>query len=887
MQDESFSEKIRSYFAREEWGAIATACESAAERQELAAGIYPFLAKAYVRLGKVDAAIATYQKLLKNLSNKASADVLSKLNSEFEQPEVYAQLGLLYGKKDRLDEAVRHYQQALNLKPDWTQVQFNLAVIFQRQESWDLAIAAYQKTLESEPNAAAYFNLGAIYERQHNLEAAVASYQQAIALQPERIDTYTKLGNIFSKLQKYSDAIAALRGGLELDPTQASLHCALGRVYWLDGQPELSLASFEYAIAIDPQMAVAYQDLGKLWQRRGDYTAAIACFRKVIELEPHNLVAYSRCAEVLQRVGRLAEAIECWQRIISLQPNFIAAYIRQGIAIQPQTLLEMAKSSCARFLNVLEQKLNYSEIYHYLWQTCCCWGEIWFERGEFERAKFYFQQALEIKTDEPEVYLRLGNCLAKQRRFDAAIAIYRLGLLVDGDCRQLKVRLSEIIRSNSPLELFPVDKNAPRLPQRVYTLTQDWARDCQFNNFVYTTIAWQESYSQPQITKKRPPELVSVTGTSSLSQAQNIAGDRHETIAYFTPKQLGKNVYKCCFPDSLPVATTVPFVVTILKGRVWIAPQKSSWQFCDARAIITPDGYLLADLSFSYPWKLSASQRGSIAESHPLFHVEKLPPVAEIRGKVAVLSTIAGHSYERWLLDVIPKIEAIRLSGIDLDAIDWFVVNNINRSFQKETLELLKIPPTKILSSDRYSHIAATKLIVPSAVEESGWISSATVKFLRQAFLSDDNLSEPKYGKRIYVPGLPATDRQVINQAEVIELLTKHGFQTVWLEELSVVEQAAIFAQAQTIVAPHSSVLVNLAFCQPQTTVIELFTPHYVSPDYWSISSHLKLQHYYLVGDRFDCQYLRQLMYQTSATEDIFVELNSLELVLNLAKLQE
>ncbi len=943
MQDELFIEQIESYSAKEEWSNVVAACTQAIEAGTIGEKVYPFLAKAYARQGKLNEAIATYHQIL---------------DAEVEEAEIHGELGLLYSRKHQLQEAVRHYQEGLALKPDWTQLQFNLAVVFHQLENWQMAVAAYQKTIELDPNyAPAYFNLGLVYQRQHNLAAAAENYRQAISLQPDRVRNYSNLGKVLFQQQRVAEAIAAFEAGLKLDPTDASLHEALGLTYWWDGQLELAISSFEYAIAVAPEMAVAHHNLGKLWQQQGDYPAAIACFRKVIELEPQNVSAYSHCAHALQQVGRLQEAIDCWHRVVTLKPTAIDAYIRQGIALQPRDLPTMAKSSCARFLAVLQQKSNYTEIYHYLWQTYWHLGDIWFERGEIERATMYYQQALEIKTDKPELYLRLGNCLTRQERLDAAIAIYRAGSLFEGDRRELSVQLSKVIRQKSSLQLFPVDQSLAWLPQTVYYHTQDWVRDSQLDNFDYATIDWEDTSSQARIMGKREPEpissfdsqeyrergtpkqradwLVSGLDTSSVASEEQLVsntdplpnveltdfpkpsfavsketprttklppkslfpqitstygydGDsyRNELVSYFTAKQLDRNAYQCCFARSVPINPLTPFVVTIPNGRIWIAPQKSSWQICHALAVITPDGYLLKDLSYHYRWFLPISPNETSNIRHALFRLEEIPPAAKIKGRVAILSGLAGHTYERWMLDILPRVELIRRGGIELNSIDWFVVNNINRPFQKETLALLKIPPTKTLSSDRYSHITATELIVASLPGYLDWISSGTIEFLRATFLAQSSLSPEQYAARIYLSSARASERRVINESEVVELLERYGFQTVFLEEMPVVEQVGLFAKAEIIVAPHGSGMANLAFCKPNTTIIELFSPNYVRTDYWAISRQLRLQHYYLIGDRFDCDHLRYLMYQSSGAEDILVELKSLELILNTVQNQ-
>jgi capsular polysaccharide biosynthesis protein len=160
---------------------------------------------------------------------------------------------------------------------------------------------------------------------------------------------------------------------------------------------------------------------------------------------------------------------------------------------------------------------------------------------------------------------------------------------------------------------------------------------------------------------------------------------------------------------------------------------------------------------------------------------------------------------------------------------------------------------------------------------------------LRQTFLSEiaKTKTKIKYPERIYISRARARGRQVINEDEVINVLNNWGFQTVFLEEMSVLQQVALFANAKVIVCPHGSSLTNLVFCSPKTKIIELFSPHYIRTDYWILSQQLQLQHYYSVGQSFDCYPLRHLMYQNSLTEDIFVDLSSLRLILRAAGIAE
>ena len=894
---ESSINSVKSHLAKGEWDRVIEICQQVLARNPAAIDFCLYLAKAYVQKGNISAAITSYQKTL---------------GTTIDQAEVYAELGLLHSKQKNLEQAAWHYEQALALRPEWAELQYNLAVVLHQSNHWNAAIAAYNQAIEIKPDyGAAYFNLGVLYDQKGELDIAIASYEQAIAVQPNFVRAYSNLGSTLARQKNYQRATAVFNQGIKLDPTWATLHNNLGQVYWFDDRPGLAISSFENAIVLDPKMALAYHNLGKLWQQQGNYPQAVECYRQVINLEPENILAYSHCSDVEQKLGNIAAVFDLWRKTIDLQPDFINAYCRRILALEPDDLLGKARVSCARFLEALQQDKRNIAHYH-LGLTYSQMGDVLFEFGGVNQAEDYYQKALQIEPKAVELYLKLGNCLTKQKRLDAAIAIYQAGLTLEPEHPQICFQLGKVLErtqgaeqaidyyetvlnqqlkdthqwDNLPiLSSTEAEEQLSLLPKQIYHHTQDWIRDCNLNDFSYVQVLWSEGYptNKHQITGIRQPETIHIPapGQSSYSDCGGVNCNSCMTklIKHFQPTQIGKNAYRCNLKQPVSVYGGLPFVVTIPEGRSWAAPQKNSWIICDALAVMTPDNYLLGDLSRHYPWMLPECPYQERNE-HSIYEQENLTPVEKIEGKVALLSSLAGHVYYHWMFDLLPRIELIRRSGIKLGDIDWFVVNSVSKDYQRETLRLLGIPDLKIIESDRHPHIEATELIVPSFPGYMDWVPPGTMQFLRQTFLPKISLAKTNIGKKIYISRAKAKNRQVINEAEVNKLITSQGFKTVFLEEMSVLEQAATFANAEVIIAPHGSGLTNLVFCSPNTKVVELFSPNYLRTDYWMISQHLMLQHYYLVGENFDCLPLRNLMYQNSLTEDIFVNLDSLQLVL-------
>lgn len=908
MKAEASTDIIKSYIAQRQWEKVIKICKETLEDNPSHTEIYHFWGKALVGLGKLKEAIEIYQKLLENNLDRA---------------EIHAEIGLLYSKDRQLDKALQHYQRGLKLKPDWTNLQYNLAVVCHQLEDWQQAIAGYEKTIALAPNhTAAHFNLGVLYTQREELEKAIASYQQVIKLQPNNTQAYSNLGSVFVKQEKFAAAIDYFQQGLKFDPTWATLHNNLGQVFLLNQQPDKALARFENAVILEPTMALAHYNLGKLWKQQRNYSAAIDCFQQVINLEPNNIAAYSHCADALFLHNDLELTIDYLRSAISIQPNFVEAYCQRAKSLQPETLLEQAKISCANFLIAIREQRSYQQILNHFWKTYFYWGEVLFTYGGIKEAQVCYQKALQIKPDEVNLYLHLGDCLAKQQKLDPAITIYHMGLILQPDHPQICFQLGKVLEQQQKLDraisyyekawqeqkenaeihwqhlpnFFLSDEQLLKLPQGTYTRTIDWVRDSELEDFEYVHLDWslEEITSVPRSRKAVEPEstkpkqslLVSPhAAVKSKCGGVNCSTCMKNLINYFEPVHLGKQAYKCLFTKTPPVISPSPFVVNISAGKAWIAPQKNSWLICNAIAIITPDNYLLGDLSRYYPWYLPGCSEPEKTE-HTIFSLENIPPLEKITGKVAILSGLAGHVYYHWMIDILPRLDILRRSGIDLEEIDWFVINNIDRNFQKETIEFLGIPLDKIKISDRHSYIEADELIVPSFPGHLDWVPKSTITFLRKAFLPAIDRQRDKYPQRIYISRSQARGRIVINEDAVIELLSEFEFTTIWLEELSVLEQVALFANTKVIVSPHGSSLTNIVFCRPGSTIIELFSPNYLRTDYWMLSQQLKLQHYYSVGENFSCFPLRNLMYQNPLTEDILVNLNSLRKILKLADIQ-
>jgi capsular polysaccharide biosynthesis protein len=342
-----------------------------------------------------------------------------------------------------------------------------------------------------------------------------------------------------------------------------------------------------------------------------------------------------------------------------------------------------------------------------------------------------------------------------------------------------------------------------------------------------------EKIGSPKGYYKYTLEWLSAYSKYNFSQKYLEVYPRH-LIKRLEPKTIDKNVDWRFLEGYLgnTFETPASFIAMIPNGRV-----------CGSKGtIISPDDKLLADVSIDF------GLTPDNAEQHYILKKIKLPKLVNTNETIAVLSAAGGTNYFHWMFDVLPRIHLLQSEKI-INEVDKFLVNEILYDFQKETLNLIGIPQEKIITTNENFHIKANQLIVPSLPGITGSMPQWACNFLRQEFLLKQTSSFNTRVKRIYISRAKAKHRRVINESELIEFLTKFDFQVYTMENLSVIEQAAIFSAAEVIISPHGAALTNLVFCTPKTKVIELFSPNYINSCYRALSNQVDIDYWYLLGE--------------------------------------
>ncbi len=97
----------------------------------------------------------------------------------------HTNLGYALASQDKIDEALVHYDRALEIKPNNSKLHYELALALESKERTELALKHYQSALEINPDYAdAHYHLAILLGRLGRKEEAIQHQRQAFKLKP-------------------------------------------------------------------------------------------------------------------------------------------------------------------------------------------------------------------------------------------------------------------------------------------------------------------------------------------------------------------------------------------------------------------------------------------------------------------------------------------------------------------------------------------------------------------------------------------------------------------------------------------------------------------------------------------------------------------------------
>ena len=185
----------------------------------------------------------------------------------------------------------------------------NIAISLLQKGQTDEAIAHYNKALELDPNyGEGHYNLANALLRLDRTEEAIAHYEKALEIYPKNISARHNLASVLVQSGRAEEGMAHYRKSLELNPKNAAAHNNLGATLLRLGRVEEAATHYRAALALDPNNAQANYNLANTLVPQGRLDEAIRHYQRALRSNPRDAAAHDRLSKVLRQLGRFEEA---------------------------------------------------------------------------------------------------------------------------------------------------------------------------------------------------------------------------------------------------------------------------------------------------------------------------------------------------------------------------------------------------------------------------------------------------------------------------------------------------------------------------------------------------------------------------------------------------
>ena len=363
-----------------------------------------YLGKSLLLLGQIDSAASAMQRAIDN--KPARADLL----------EISQDLGRIYQRTNRKDEALAVWKRLESTFPGDQQVQEEIASILAEEGARDAALERYDALAKNHK------------DKFRQIEMAIRANQLRAEL-GQRDTALTNFESILTKVNPDSWLYRDVRRRIDEVFLSSNDYDGLILYYrkWIESHPD----DIEAMMRIGRQLSI---------QRRG--SEAQSLFRQAIERAPSNTDARQMLVDSLVSEAKIADAAKEMSLLVDLEPDNMDRLVRLGELIMSDETIEIA------------QRRN---------QATQVWQRMLTKRGTdpvtvarvadlvrgaelSEQAIELYRKAIALADTEPQYREYLGEYLHKLARKDEALTIWEEIASGPRESRENCVRLSEIMK---------------------------------------------------------------------------------------------------------------------------------------------------------------------------------------------------------------------------------------------------------------------------------------------------------------------------------------------------------------------------------------------------------------------------------------------------------
>lgn len=280
-------------------------------------------------------------------------------------------LGNVFLELNRLNEATETFRAALKLDENNAATHYGLGQVAMSKRSYPEAVNHFEKTLAQAPGAnRVHYSLAMAYRNLGNTEKAKAHLAQqgtvGVRVSDPLVDGFQDLiagervflsrGKLAFEAQRYAEAAAEFRKAVAAKPNSVTARINLGAALTQLGDLNGAAEQFEEAIRIEPEKSNARYNLAVILARQNKPEPAIDHLRVALRADPNDLGARFLLAQQLLQAERLDDALAEFSRVAQTDPGHESALLEQVKLLYRKGRFKQAREALEKSQSQYPQK---------------------------------------------------------------------------------------------------------------------------------------------------------------------------------------------------------------------------------------------------------------------------------------------------------------------------------------------------------------------------------------------------------------------------------------------------------------------------------------------------------------------------------------------------
>ena len=257
-------------------------------------------------------------------------------------------------------------------------------------KKYDEAIEKFKFVVKKDPYFyEAYFGMGMAYLYKKDDENAYQNFGKAITANSNYSEAYEQHYKLAMKLGKYPDAVSDLTNLIRLHPKKSVYYEKRAEAYENLNKPAKALSDYKSAADLGSSNPKVYYKVAMDYKSKKDEAAFLKYINKAIELSPDYADALYERGYYFYGKKKFGKAIADFGKIYSTNPGY-----------NPDVILMLADSYA--------------------------------ESGKCDKAVlFYDTYVKKTHSRNPDIFIKKGKCLHKQKKMREAIAAFNKAIAYD------------------------------------------------------------------------------------------------------------------------------------------------------------------------------------------------------------------------------------------------------------------------------------------------------------------------------------------------------------------------------------------------------------------------------------------------------------------------